>query len=689
MDAQIKRVDSTLQLAQHMITTILVSLDTNNNQLFDANVEIKLPSVLPLSRQQVVDNQLIIATAYAKGANLNPMNIYIDIRSIRESLRDRRNSSQDGPLQRRLLNQMGPEPSLNISPHSTMSEFVIVAGFATANEKDAIVQATESAETISNPQSLQAQLVAQSVNDALARRIMFYERPLTIFDARQIMQPPTSRAHCNDDTDWEIDVTTRLGLTLGNEFGLPKIGFLSCRSRRVRLAKDDGTFAEFIEADTSTASRVSGAGMRIRGPQRDIDWTMLSRENVLLASRARTTGWLWWDFCAPPPRMPGGSQDANFLQAWTEIQSEAAQHCCACETNPRIDTTSRPYQQQYTWPLRLENESIFDMYSKISYALGSNDRAVDGSEIYKINPQIRNFRTQYGASAVFFDLQSSALPPVAWDVDELGRTLFPPCPAAHWKKSLFACHLCPIDTYRAADLVRFPSASEAHLRGGKCLQCPPNSVAGYMHTTVSACLCIRSYFFHNAVSNSSTSMIKCVACPVNTYKDTISNTATCLPCSDGLESREGSTDETKCLVPLSIGETDRGVLVYTTILGLLYHQIPVQPAWKHPRAIDQDQTMLCVLVSGVPAGVSLDCGRGVYHNVFAQSPILFSTQANTLRSININSATNDRILSFHGPPSAANRLLVVVTPAQGVDFFVDGVDRAEYKARIKHMSLFP
>jgi len=105
--------------------------------------------------------------------------------------------------------------------------------------------------------------------------------------------------------------------------------------------------------------------------------------------------------------------------------------------------------------------------------------------------------------------------------------------------------------------------------------------------------------------------------------------------------------------------------------------------------MDQDQTMLCVFVSGVPPGVSLDCGRGVYQNVFAQSPILFSTQANTLRSININSNTNNRILSFHGPPSAANRLLVVVTPAQGVDFFVDGVDRAEYKARIKHMSLFP
>jgi len=64
--------------------------------------------MLPLSRQQIVENQLVIATAYAKGANLDPINIYIDICSIRESFRNNLNGhggleSTSLPLERPFL----------------------------------------------------------------------------------------------------------------------------------------------------------------------------------------------------------------------------------------------------------------------------------------------------------------------------------------------------------------------------------------------------------------------------------------------------------------------------------------------------------------------------------------------------------------------------------------------------------
>lgn len=109
---------------------------------------------------------------------------------------------------------------------------------------------------------------------------------------------------------------------------------------------------------------------------------------------------------------------------------------------------------------------------------------------------------------------------MSWDVDKLGRTIFPSCPQAHWMKTLFSCHLCPLDTFREADLVRFPNSSEeAHLRGGECLRCPPNSVAGYMNTTIASCLCMRGYYYARSSNTSATSVHNtsraetCVMCP--------------------------------------------------------------------------------------------------------------------------------------------------------------------------------
>jgi len=82
IDTENGRIDSIFDLSQHMITTVLISLDTNNGQLFESNIEITIPNTLPLTRQQVIDHQLAIATAYALGADLDTNNIYVDVNSI-------------------------------------------------------------------------------------------------------------------------------------------------------------------------------------------------------------------------------------------------------------------------------------------------------------------------------------------------------------------------------------------------------------------------------------------------------------------------------------------------------------------------------------------------------------------------------------------------------------------------------
>jgi len=55
----------------------------------------------------------------------------------------------------------------------------------------------------------------------------------------------------------------------------------------------------------------------------------------------------------------------------------------------------------------------------------------------------------------------------------------------------------------------------------------------------------------------------------------------------------------------------------------------------------------------------------------------------------MNSSSNSAILTFYGPISATSRFEIVVTPALGVDFYINNIDRTDYKSRVKHVSLFP
>jgi len=257
-----------------------------------------------------------------------------------------------------------------------------------------------------------------------------------------------------------------------------------------------------------------------------------------------------------------------------------------CGDTPRLHGTATTYQHKYLWPIRLENESFYDQYTNMSYVLHSIDAAIN-INVLKLNPQIRNFWYEYAASAAHFLVEDSiVLPPLVWDVDANGQTLFPNCDAGYWVASKFGFKICNINTYRLSDAMQYPASDDAYLRGGTCTQCPLNAVAELLSSTIEDCLCVKGYYKSGSGD--------CAICPPNTYKDLNSNEQQCVPCGPGFESRSGSIDFTKCTQPISIGELENPMPIYTTVLGLLYYQMPVEPGWSEPRAIDQDQTMTTI-----------------------------------------------------------------------------------------------
>jgi len=136
--------------------------------------------------------------------------------------------------------------------------------------------------------------------------------------------------------------------------------------------------------------------------------------------------------------------------------------------------------------------------------------------VYKINPQLHNFRIKYGASAAIFQTEDplGVLPPESWDIDEIGRTILPSCGPFVFLKTKFGCHLCDMNAYRKGDALTFPNPEDAYKRGGKCTSCPANTAAGLQSTKIEDCVSARGY---NKVGNQA-----CRICPANTYKSTIS-----------------------------------------------------------------------------------------------------------------------------------------------------------------------
>jgi len=666
LDAQ--NSTSIFDLAQHSITTILVALDTNMGQEYEATITLTVPMQLPLSATQIMENQVMLAAAYALGAGLDASNVYVDIGSIVEN-------GQRGGLED--TEGMPPRRRLFQDEEGISSEFNMIIGFAKSNEDAAVAEANVFRETILDVESTVTASILETVNVALVRAVPVFVPPVRIVSTTKQIQKAMSPLLCLDNTQWEMDVTTPLQIDLGSESGKRRVGFLSCQGRHMKLLDTGGNYSKLPSNHSSNTT------VAVRGPMNESEWFMLTRSDVLQRSTALTRGWSWWDFCAPPPRLANFT--TAFMMEWNKIRDEASIQCCLCNAMPKRSGNVVLYQHHYTWPIKIHNESIFDEFTKIRYDLHSTAEAINSS-IFKINPQLRNFRIAYGANvALFRSEDSEVLPPVPWDIDIVGRTLFPVCGPSSWRQNKHRCQFCAMNTFRLPDILQFPNETDAFKRGGVCTNCPANTAAGLLSTKVEDCLCARGYSF---VSNT------CVICPANTFKDTISNIDLCKSCGLGFESRSGSTDISKCVKPVSMGQYETAIPVYTTVLGLIYLQTAVETRWLTPVPFHQDQTMLCILTSN---GVSMDCGRGVYTNVFAATPIVFGNTSNALKSIELVTTasrtlgtTRASILSFHSQSvGVVDRVHVVLTPKFGTQFLVEGVDRYDLTDRVKQVSLFP
>jgi len=135
-----------LDLAQYSITTILLALDTNIGQEFEASVTLTLHLRLALSEAQIIQNQLLIAASYALGSGLDPENCYIDS-SIQEI---------EGTAGRRLL-----------QASVVGSDFDMIVGFARQDEDEAVEEAKMFREEVSSETSTVMRSIINELNIAI------------------------------------------------------------------------------------------------------------------------------------------------------------------------------------------------------------------------------------------------------------------------------------------------------------------------------------------------------------------------------------------------------------------------------------------------------------------------------------------------------------------------------------------
>jgi len=558
----------------------------------------------------------------------------------------------------------------------TSTKFKITVNFAGENEKVSMQTAVQFRKDIENEKSLLNKYLLDGVNHQLLDKIPDFKAATTFVDRSTSMENPTLVEVCHDNVKWEREVTNLLGLDIEQDNDRKKVGekvgFVGCQGRHVKIRNAGGGFSQL------PPTHFANTKINMRGPMLDSDWDMISRRNVVEVSNSQN-GWEWWDFCADPPLSMPRTRD--FMTAWQTLRVEAALHCCLCKTIPTIDNSKKIYKHKYTWPINIENETIYDTYTHLSYPLHSTALTHD---VYKINPQIRNFRQINKRASTYFQIAEL---PKTWTVDNLGRTVFPSCPAGEWLNTKSTCSRCGSHLYRPGDKQLFPDGTDVYKRGGLCKTCPPNSVVSVTNlllldsSTIKDCLCMKGYF--------SVDGDICEMCPENTYKNVISDSITmCRSCKSGMVSRRGSTDAKYCKLSSDINMIGSDVSIYHTVLGLLYYATPVEPITTKTPAMQQDQTMLCTIIEN---GNSIDCGSesNTYHDIFVNTPIVFGKQEDELSIILLDSKSHTNLLSFHSIPDIKERLGLVVTPSWETGFFDDNQDRFGKKNRVKQISLFP
>jgi len=189
----------------------------------------------------------------------------------------------------------------------------------------------------------------------------------------------------------------------------------------------------------------------------------------------------------------------------------------------------------------------------------------------------------------------NVLPPLAWDIDDMGRTVLPSCGrlANGFLEWISVSYFPAIRTKKLIVSNLACTESQFYERRGSCDLCHLNSVSHCGSTSGEECLCDKG-FFYNADK-------QCTICPAGTFKDTITSLNVCMPCKNGYRAKSGSTSEVNC-ADRNVSETYNP---YKNKLGLIYYQTNAHPNWMSKSVHQQDQQRMCNLVND---GNTLDCG---------------------------------------------------------------------------------
>jgi len=486
-DMQNEGIASSIDLAQHSTTVVMVSLDQNIGETFAPTVQVAITgAALPLSRAEFSsDVRAALAAALAEAAGTSPGAVSVDPSSVTEV---------PAGGARRLLAAAG----------GAWVHFNITVGFPLADRADAreradafvlALQAAPGAELFRRVvERLQQQ------DSATGRLLALSALPRGDAFAAEARETEA----CEDSPAFELDLSELLAPAQPAWAGTAS-ALASCSRRRLRHFPGD-VMLEYDSRETAVS---------VRGPQSAADWALYTglneelgggaRDYVFAADPARQDmHWLWWDLCGEVPRT--GLVDPL---KWARARARFAAECCLCATDYPVSSGNRKrHVQTYAWPVALERGMHLARY--------------DLARVWLVNPQLAGFREP--ATRAQFAL--AGVPPAGWDVLADGRSQPPQCAAGAFLAEFDACEPCP------------PGAFADAAGALACAACPALSTTGAPGAAASAaCVCLAGYTTFGA---------GCEPCHAGAFKAGAGNGA-CEACPAGAPvSRAGASSAAAC-----------------------------------------------------------------------------------------------------------------------------------------------
>jgi len=625
---------SALDLAQHSLTVVMVSLDQGGASSALPTVELSIPGALPLAAQQLRSDALLLAaveSSYAQALGADAGNVHIDPDSIQDA------GAAGAGGGRRLL-----------AGAAQGCTFAVVLELVIADAREGLEIATNLRADLQQENSPVGASIMINLN-VKVRALVPSMPPITRMDSilppGAVFAPPQGIAGCREDSTWALNLTAALGLAAPRPGGT---AWLGCGRRFVTVGG--------VEAPPAPGAHAS---MGVRGPQQPADWEPFfdGTHSSATDPAQQALHWQWWDMCAPPPmgQFFAGAPNA-FAAGWARVRAQAREKCCLCFALPKVPQSQRTYTHRYAWPLAV-----------VAATRAADFAQHDRRAVMLSHPQLRSF---HATPPGFFD--PAGAPPRTWSVGADARTVVQACPAGAWLAAAGACEPCAPGTFRAVEA--------SHFDWGACQACPAQSTSPPASASAAACACRPGHTPDPAAGGA------CAPCAAHTYKPRVGG-ANCTACPQGFEAPAGAAAAGECAPPPVRANDAGGARLFQRALGLLGHRQRVEAWWAEPRPQAQDNARQCALADG---GAGLLCdgdGGGAYAGVFAP-PVLAGTSPNALRVTEVGAA-GAGVLAYHGVAAFPARVQLHMFPAPGAGLQIDGAEREDLKGAAALLALFP